>query len=890
MIDDINALKKDSLQAELQLEISDFIQKESTKFPEDEILKIDMHCHDYNSDVPDELLGRILNVPETWLKTDKLIKTLKENGSDVITITNHNNARSCFEQIKQGNDVLVGAEFSCMVPDFNVGIHVLAYGFNQQQEKILNKLRKDVYKFQRFAFMNNIPTVWAHPLYHYSTDGIPPMDFFNKTALIFERFEIMNGQRDTWQNMLTKLWLENLTPDKIEDYCQTYNIDPKLYCSNPYRKTFTGGSDSHMGIFAGQTGTYLHIPDLHNRLKTTSKSELALEAIRAGRTAVYGNHQNFEKLTVALLDYVLQIAINKQDPGLMRILLHKGTNRDKILALIISNVFSELKQHKVTMRFVELFHKCFIGKSPRLPQRLLVPKAYKTVFDDAIKISKINSQKASIRAKLFNENIDSISNKLNAILFKRLNTKLENLSKSNNFENIDINNFIEKFEIPSDIRTLLGKSNKASKDNDRMRTPNIGDFLDGLSFPFLASSIILGANFASAKVMYSNRKLLNTFSENLNRLKPRKRVLWLTDTYNDKNGVSMFLQDAHSEIKKRKLPIDILVCSNTVQADDNLLVLKPMTEFNLPFYNEQAIKIPNFLELHNLFLENEYDRIICSTEGVMGLAALYLKNAYTVSTHFYMHTDWMMFAKTVLKLENHNLSRVKRLLRAYYKAFDGIFVLNTDHQKWLTGTDIGIEKSKVTLTAHWVDQIFKPVAKSKVENFDIEENKPTIIFAGRLSEEKGLLEIPDLYTRIKESLPNIELVFAGTGPVENKLKELLPEAKFLGWVKHSNLPKIYSSADLLLLPSKFDTFSCVVLEAMSCGLPVVAYNQKGPKDIITHLKDGFLAETTADMERYILEYFSDTKLQSIMKANALIRSEFYQAEGILERFVEVLEV
>jgi len=89
----------------------------------------------------------------------------------------------------------------------------------------------------------------------------------------------------------------------------------------------------------------------------------------------------------------------------------------------------------------------------------------------------------------------------------------------------------------------LGKSTKTSKDKDRMLTPNIGDFLDGLSFPFLASTIILAANFASAKVMYSNRKLLNTFSENLNRLKPRERVLWLTDTYDDKNGVSMFLQD-----------------------------------------------------------------------------------------------------------------------------------------------------------------------------------------------------------------------------------------------------------------------------------------------------------------------------------------------------------
>jgi hypothetical protein len=61
---------------------------------------------------------------------------------------------------------------------------------------------------------------------------------------------------------------------------QDKGIDPLQFCSDPYRKSISGGSDCHMGIFVGITGTYLHVPRLKERLETESRSQLALEAIR----------------------------------------------------------------------------------------------------------------------------------------------------------------------------------------------------------------------------------------------------------------------------------------------------------------------------------------------------------------------------------------------------------------------------------------------------------------------------------------------------------------------------------------------------------------------------------------------------------------------------------
>ncbi|MCB0804915.1 MAG: glycosyltransferase [Bacteroidales bacterium] len=881
-------LKERSFQESLIRDLNTFLKEQEKRFPADEVLKMDMHCHDHNSDVPDELLGRILKVPETWLKTSDLLKTLKQNGCDAITITNHNNARSCFELLHSGKDVLTASEFSCTVPDFNIGIHVLTYGFSEEQEKELNKLRRNVYAFLQFARENDIPTIWAHPLYYYSREGIPPIGFFNKMALVFERFETLNGQRDTWQNMLVKEWIKRLDKETIDRYAEQFDIDPTVYCRDPYKKSLSGGSDSHMGIFSGLTGTYLHVPDLKIRRKKEPLSQLALEAIRSGRMAPYGAHQTSEKLTIAFLDYVFQIAMNRKDPGLMRILLHKGTVQDKMIAMAVSNAFAEVQRHKVTMNFIGLFHHCFMGKSPVFTKRWFIPKVYKPVFDDAGSIASSRNNGSKNLVEDFNRAIDSISQKLNDILYSRLSKKIENLRLGGQFDKISLPNIIEHFEMPSELRLYFEKGDNQSQvlPGKKLNIPDIPQFLDGLSFPFLASSLILAANFTSARVLYNARPLLDNFAESLGKYKHPRRMLWLTDTFDDSNGVSFVLKAMHDEIKLRDLPIDIVVCSESIKPDDHLIVMKPLAEYQVPFYKQQPLRIPDMLKIHRLFHEGEYDRIICSTEGPMGLAALYLKQAFSIPAYFFIHTDWIMFARKVLEMDADNISRFRRLLRAFYHNFDGLFVLNSDQQRWLMGRHMGFAKKQVHLTAHWADQIFYRRATTKTEAFNLPVESKVILFAGRLSKEKGVLELPEIMTKVKSQHPDVKLVIAGSGPAEAELKASLPDATFLGWVDHNELPVIYSAANLLILPSKFDTFSVVVLEALSCGLPVVAYKTKGPKDIIQHNESGYVVSTKEEMIKSVIRFFVENNIESSFRNSALNRAKDFQKELILSDFLK----
>ena len=401
-----------------------------------------------------------------------------------------------------------------------------------------------------------------------------------------------------------------------------------------------------------------------------------------------------------------------------------------------------------------------------------------------------------------------------------------------------------------------------------------------------SKNFILAANFTSTKVLYNTRPLLSEFAKKIGKFEHPKRLLWLTDTYEDNNGVSKVLQLMHKEIRDNDLPIDILACSNDLSSEENLIVRKPLAEFTPPFYHEQPVRVPNFLDIHRIFLEGEYDRIICSTEGPMGLVALYLKHAYSVPVYHYIHTDWIMFARKVLQFGQENMSRLRRIMRAYYRSFDGLFVLNKDQQKWFSSKSIGIPKDKIFRTAHWVEEGFKPQKTSKQDVFGVSDNCNVVLFAGRISQEKGVFELVDFYKKVKSKIPNVHLVFAGSGPAQEELKERIEDASFLGWIDHKELPKYYSAADLLVLPSKFDTFSLVVLEAMSCGLPVISYKTKGPKDIIKDGETGYLVGNKKDFQNKAIQYLQDSDLQKSFKKAAIKRSKKYDSDKIIDKLLE----
>lgn len=856
---------------------------ENNSFPADETIRVDMHCHDYNSTIPDELWGRILALPETWLKTEELIKVQQEHGAELPCVTNHNNARSSWNLLEKGVDVLVASEFTCHFPEMPCSVHVLAYGFTPEQEIRLNRYRHNIYRFLKYTTEKDIPLVLPHPLYYYLSEGQMPVEFFEKLILLFERFEVFNGQRDIWQNLLTWEWLNQADEDYIRELGRKHEIDPHKYCSrHPFKKIVTGGSDDHFGIFSGQVGTKLHIPNLKEMRREYSLSHLALEAIKEGRMAPYGVLGEEEKLNTAFIDYVCQVAMNMKDPGLIRLLLHKGTMTDKVSCLALGNAMMELKRHKHTMRFFSAFHDALHGKKPRKILRWMVHKDYKSILNQMVELAEVRTKTPEKLPEFLHEMIPAIFKELNLIIAGRLKNQLKPSLLSMAQTPTSFEALIQGLEIPLHLREM----NLSSHDKHHSMTGvNLSKFMDELSFPTLASLALGATAFGSSRVLYQDRDFLNRFSNKIQKWEHPQRILWLTDTLMDKNGVSSVLQQMLKHVQEHNLPIDILVCSNEIEPQDHLRVVESLGEFKLPGFESQEFRVPDLLEIQKNFKENGYDRIICSTEFSMGGVALYLKEAFQVPTYFLMHTDWVDFAKRSTNLNRHEVDRVRRLIRAMYDNFDGIFALNEEHKHWLSSRGMDIDPDKIHLTAHWADERYYPREIDQEKLFPGSKGRQVFLFAGRMSKEKGVMDLQDVLNKVQEIHPDVYFAFAGTGPAEEELKEKMPEAHYLGWVQKDMMPEYYSAADMLLLPSSFDTFGCVVLEAMACGTPVSAYAIKGPKDIIEDGLSGLLSKNREEMAEKIIDYLNHPERRISMSKASIARAKTYSAEQITHQLM-----
>jgi len=274
----------------------------------------------------------------------------------------------------------------------------------------------------------------------------------------------------------------------------------------------------------------------------------------------------------------------------------------------------------------------------------------------------------------------------------------------------------------------------------------------------------------------------------------------------------------------------------------------------------------------------------------MALVSLFIKHMFNVPSYFFMHTDWLEFIKETTDLTRHERDRVRRALRFFYKQYAGVFVLNDDHRKWLTGHEMQLNEESVFLTAHHTsarDKALKEIDKRELFE-GVTESTPILLYASRISKEKGIFDIPHIYAAVKQKFPDAKLVIAGSGPAEEELKVLLPDALFTGWIDKSYLYRLYQSLDLMIFPSRFDTFGNVVLEAFTYGMPVVAYNCKGPKSIIEDGVSGFLTENKEHMSRSICDYLGSGCEQSLIKENAIKRSMAYQAEPIMQQFMQDL--
>jgi glycosyltransferase involved in cell wall biosynthesis len=167
-----------------------------------------------------------------------------------------------------------------------------------------------------------------------------------------------------------------------------------------------------------------------------------------------------------------------------------------------------------------------------------------------------------------------------------------------------------------------------------------------------------------------------------------------------------------------------------------------------------------------------------------------------------------------------------------------------------------------------------------------------ILFFGRLSVEKGV----DLLLKATKYLEKKrKIVIIGDGPLAYILKsnaKLIDQnIEFWGFIDHSKLPSIIPRAKIVVCPSRSECHAAVPIEAMACGVPVIASRVAGMEDTIEDKKNGWLLEENEPKKIATLlsEILSNPKKLRITSEKAQERAELFSLENFDNKIVKFYE-
>jgi len=211
--------------------------------------KVDLHVHSEYSEIKKGVLKTIIH-SESYTPPKQVYRIAKKRGMDFVTITDHDSILGALE-IAHLDDVFISEEVTVTFPEDGCQIHVVALNINERQHEEIQRLKDNIYELVRYFSLERIIHFVAHPFS--SVNGKLKPENWEKMLLLFDVFEVRNGVQKEKDNRLLEKILQNLTPEKIEELSNRYNLSP--VSSTPWKKSMVGGSDDHGGLYIGETYT-----------------------------------------------------------------------------------------------------------------------------------------------------------------------------------------------------------------------------------------------------------------------------------------------------------------------------------------------------------------------------------------------------------------------------------------------------------------------------------------------------------------------------------------------------------------------------------------------------------------------------------------------------------
>ncbi|WP_425004547.1 glycosyltransferase family 4 protein [Mycolicibacterium sp. S3B2] len=167
------------------------------------------------------------------------------------------------------------------------------------------------------------------------------------------------------------------------------------------------------------------------------------------------------------------------------------------------------------------------------------------------------------------------------------------------------------------------------------------------------------------------------------------------------------------------------------------------------------------------------------------------------------------------------------------------------------------------------------------------DGRPVVGFVGRLAPEKHVERLAGLAGR-----DDVQVVVVGDGVDRTKLQTLMPSAVFTGALYGAELATAYASMDVFVHPGEHETFCQAVQEAMASGLPVIAPDAGGPRDLVTPMHTGMLLPVSgfeSNLPQAVDHLLSERPRYSVAARRSVLgRTWPAVCDQLLEHYLEVM--
>jgi len=351
------------------------------------------------------------------------------------------------------------------------------------------------------------------------------------------------------------------------------------------------------------------------------------------------------------------------------------------------------------------------------------------------------------------------------------------------------------------------------------------------------------------------------------------RVAFFSDAFPERNGTGAYYHDLLAQLTSESVDVRIF------QPDPDI---KRLFSMAMPGDANQRLVLPNALHISREMREPAPQVVVVVTPGPFGLLGVYYARRIGATLIAAFHTDFEQLAKIYW----NPLSRwiVNLVLRTANR------IVCNRATRVLINND-GLRTDVYALGARRTSVIGTPLPRKFLQ----QRRKPIpgrlthVCFAGRLAPEKNIEKI---ITAAGE-LPDIEFVVGGEGPLRKKLEAAAASLKnitFKGWLTRDQLIDVIDESSLLLLPSKFETFGSVALEAMARGRPALVSPSAGIQTwptlragLFTLPEDMTLSQYLRTLDALSAKAWEEKSAAASFAAEHLNNATIHQWESILRR-------